>query len=99
MIKRTLAAAAAVLLAASFAIAAPVKAKVTGVEGKKVTITLVDAKADWMKKSATVKWKGGVGRILEVKDDALVVSSKNAKDTKVGDELALEKGPSDLSGC
>lgn len=100
MFKRTLATLAAVVLTAALAVAAPVKAKVAGVDGKKVTITLVDAKADWMKKAAPVKWKGGVGRITEVKDDkTLVVTSKNAKDLKAGDEIAIEKGPADLSGC
>ena len=98
MIKRTIAAVAAVVLGAALAVAAPVKAKVASVEGKKVTVTLVDAKADWMKKAAPVKWKGGVGRITEVKDDkTLVVTTKAA--VKAGDELALEKGPADLSGC
>ena len=98
MIKRTIAAVAAVVLSAALAVAAPVKAKVASVKGKKVTVTLVDAKADWMKKAAPVKWKGGVGRITEVKDDkTLVVTTKAA--VKAGDELALEKGPADLSGC
>jgi hypothetical protein len=98
MLKRTLAALAAVVLTATVALAAPVKAKVAAIDGKKVQVTLTDT-ADWVKKGNPVKWQGGVGRILEVKDKTATINSKNAKDLKVGDELALEKGPADLSGC
>jgi predicted secreted protein len=99
MFKRTLAAAAAVALAATLALAAPVKAKVAAVEGKKVTIELVGEKADWMKKGAPVKWKGGIGRITEVAEGKLTVNSKKADTLKPGDELELEKGPATLEGC
>ncbi|MFN8090944.1 MAG: hypothetical protein U0599_01715 [Vicinamibacteria bacterium] len=99
MLKRTLAAFAAVVLAAVVAVAAPVKAKVAGVEGKKVTIELVGEKADWMKKGAPVKWKGGVGRITEVAEGKLTLNSKKADTLKAGDEVELEKGPATLEGC
>jgi predicted secreted protein len=69
MIKRFLVALAAVAVSASLALAAPVKAKVTAIDGKKVTIELVDAKADWMKKGAPVKFKGGVGRITDITEN------------------------------
>jgi len=100
MIKRFLAAVAVLALGAALALATPVKAKVTAIDGKKVTIELAGEKAPWMKKGAPVKWKGGVGRITEVKDDkTLLVTSKNAKDLKAGDELEIDKGPADLQGC
>jgi hypothetical protein len=99
MIKRFVAALAVVVFAASVASAAPVAAKVSAIEGKKVTVTVTGEKATWMKKGAPVKWKGGVGRIVEIKDATLTVNSKNAASLKVGDELALDKGPADLSGC
>lgn len=99
MIKRFLFALAAVAVSASLALAAPVKAKVTAIDGKKVTIELVDEKAAWMKKGAPVRWKGGVGRISVMGDKGFTMNSKNAAKLKVGDELQVDKGPADLQGC
>jgi hypothetical protein len=99
MIKRLVVAAAAVVLSASLAFAVPVKAKVTAIDGKKVTVELVDEKADWMKKGAPVKFKGGVGRIREIVDKTIAMNSKNAEKLKVGDEIELDKGPATLEGC
>ena len=99
MIKRFVLAAAAVVLSATLALAAPVKAKVTAIDGKKVTVDLVDEKADWMKKGAPVKFKGGVGRVREIVDKTVTLNSKNAEKLKVGDEIELDKGPATLEGC
>jgi hypothetical protein len=99
MIKRFVVAAAAVVLSASLAFAAPVKAKVTAIDGKKVTVDLVDEKAEWMKKGAPVKFKGGVGRIREIVDKTITMNSKKADILKVGDEIELDKGPATLEGC
>lgn len=99
MIKRTLTALAAVLLTASFAMAAPVKVKITAVEGRKVEMELVGEKADWMKKGAPVKFKGGVGRLSEVVEGKLKMNSKKAEALKVGDEIEIDKGPATLEGC
>ena len=99
MIKRVLAVAAVLAITATLAVAAPVKAKVVSIEGKKVQVELVDAKADWMKKGAPVKFKGGVGRISDVTDNKVTMNSKKADVLKVGDEIELDKGPADLQGC
>jgi hypothetical protein len=99
MIKRLLASLGVVVLGAALALAAPVKGKVTSIDGKKVQIELVGEKATWMKKGAPVKFKGGVGRISEIKDAVLTMNSKNAAKLKVGDAIELDKGPADLSGC
>jgi hypothetical protein len=99
MIKRFVAALAVVVLGATLALAAPVKAKVTAIEGKKVTVELVDEKAEWMKKGAPVKFKGGVGRIREIVDKTITMNSKKADILKVGDEIELDKGPAMLEGC
>jgi predicted secreted protein len=99
MIKRFLVAVAAVALTATLAFAVPVKAKVTAIDGKKVTVDLVDEKAEWMKKGAPVKFKGGVGRIREIVDKTITMNSKNAEKLKVGDEIELDKGPATLEGC
>lgn len=99
MIKRFLFALATVAVSASLALAAPVKAKVTAIDGKKVTIELVDEKADWMKKGAPVKFKGGVGRIREIVETTVTMNSKSADKLKIGDEIELDKGPATLEGC
>ena len=99
MIKRILVALAAVAVSASLALAAPVKAKVTAIDGKKVTIELVDAKADWMKKGAPVKFKGGVGRITAMTETSITMNSKNASKLTVGGEIEVDKGPATLEGC
>jgi hypothetical protein len=99
MMKRFLAALAVVVFGAALALAAPMKGKVTAIDGKKVQIELVGEKADWLKKGASVKFKGGVGRVVEIKDAVLTINSKNAAKLKVGDALELDKGPADLAGC
>ncbi len=99
MMKRALAVLAVFVLGATLALAAPMKGKVTAVEGKKVTIELTGEKAAWLKKGASVKFQGGVGRVLELKDAVVTVNSKNADKLKTGDAIELEKGPADLSGC
>ena len=99
MIKRFLSALAVVVLGATLALAAPMKGKVTSIDGKKVQVELVGEKAAWLKKGAPVKWKGGVARVTEIKDAVLTMNSKNAAKLKVGDEIELDKGPADLQGC
>jgi hypothetical protein len=99
MIKRFLVAVSVVALGATLALAAPVKAKVTAIDGKKVTVDLVDEKAEWMKKGAPVKFKGGVGRIREIVDKTITMNSRKADILKVGDEIELDKGPAMLEGC
>jgi predicted secreted protein len=101
MIKRFLTALAVVVLGAAVALAAaaPVKVKVASIEGKKVQMELVGEKADWMKKGAPVKFKGGVGRISDITDGKITMNSKNAAKLAVGDEIELDKGPATLEGC
>jgi predicted secreted protein len=99
MIKHFLTALAIVVLGAALALAAPVKGKIASIDGKKVQVELVGEKADWMKKGAAVKFKGGVGRIVDIKDNTITMNSKKAAELKVGDEIELDKGPAMLEGC
>jgi opacity protein-like surface antigen len=99
MIKRLLVAVAAVALVASVAFAAPVKVKVASIEGKKVQVELVGEKADWMKKGAPVKFKGGVGRITDITDNKITMNTRKADVLTVGDEIEIDKGPAALEGC
>jgi predicted secreted protein len=99
MIKHFLAVLAVVVLGAALALAAPVKGKIASIDGKKVQVELVGEKADWMKKGAAVKFKGGVGRIVDITDNKVTMNSKKAGELKVGDEIELDKGPAMLEGC
>jgi hypothetical protein len=101
MIKRLLVAVAAFALTAALALAAtvPVKVKVTAIDGKKVTVELVGETADWVKKGAPVKFKGGVGRIREIVEKTITMNSKNADKLTVGAEIEIDKGPATLEGC
>ncbi len=99
MLKRFLVALVVVVLGAELALAAPMTGRVTAIDGKKVQIELAGEKAAWLKKGAPVKFKGGVGRVVEIKDAALTINSKNASKLKVGDAIELDKGPADLAGC
>lgn len=99
MMKRFLIVVAVMVLGAALALAAPMTGKVTAIDGKKVQIELSGEKAAWLKKGASVKFKGGVGRVVEIKDAALTINSKNAAKLKVGDAIELDKGPADLAGC
>jgi predicted secreted protein len=99
MMKRFAAVLGVLVLGASLALAAPVKAKVASIDGKKVQVELVGEKADWMKKGAPVKFKGGVGRITDITDNKVTMNSKKADILKVGDEIELDKGPATLEGC
>jgi preprotein translocase subunit YajC len=98
MIKRLLTAAAVVVLGAAVALPAAMTGTVTAIDGKKVQIELTGEKA-WLKKGAPVKFKGGVGRVVEVKDMLLTINSKNASKLTVGDAIELDKGPATLEGC
>jgi len=99
MLKRVALVAVVLILGAALALAAPMAGKVTAIDGKKVQVELTGEKAAWLKKGAPVKWKGGVGRVVEVKDALLTINSKNAGKLKVGDAIELDKGPADLTGC
>jgi preprotein translocase subunit YajC len=99
MMKRVLAVLAVLVLGASLALAAPMKGKITAIDQKKVTIELVGEKAPWLKKGASVKFPGGVGRVVEIKDAVLTVNTKDAAKLKKGDAIELDKGPADLAGC
>jgi hypothetical protein len=99
MLKRTLVAAAVLMVAAALALAAPMPGKVTAIDGKKVSVEISGEKAAWLKKGAPVKWKGGVGRVVEIKDSVITMNTKNAAKLTVGDALELDKGPADLTGC
>ena len=101
MLKRLALTVVAILFTASALFAAPMKGTVKAIDGQKVQITLVGEKADWVKKGAPVKIKGGTGKIVEVegtKDATVTITTSKAKDLKAGDEVSIDKGTG-MSGC
>ena len=93
MMKRALAVLAVFVLGATLALAAPMKGKVTSIDGKKVQIELVGEKAAWLKKGAPVKFQGGVGRVLEIKDAVVTMNSKNADEAEGRRRDRARQGP------
>jgi hypothetical protein len=86
---------------ATAAFAAPVKGKVASIDGKTVQITLEGEKADWVKKNAAVKIRGGNGKIVDVTGTTTItvtITSPKAAELKVGDEVSFDKGRV-MSGC
>jgi hypothetical protein len=82
---------------------APVTGKITTVGDGKVTITLDGEKAAWIKKNAPVKFKDGVGKVLEVSADGvtpvvITVKSKKAAQMTAGEAVSFQKGKA-MAGC
>jgi len=79
------------------------KGKVTAIGEGQITITIDGEKADWIKKSAPVKFADGNGKVLTVTADdvtpvVITVKTKLASKLKVGDEISFQKGKA-MSGC
>lgn len=99
MLKRFLMVLLITAVGATLALAEPMKGKVVAIDANKVQVELVGEKAPWLKKGAPVKFKGGVGRIIDITDNKVTMNSKKADVLKVGDEIELDKGPATLEGC
>ncbi len=86
---------------AGTALAAPLTAKATTVDtqAKTVQATLeVEKVPAWVKKGAAIKIKGlGLGKITEVSDKTVTISTSKASDVKVGDALSFDKASG--AGC
>ncbi len=87
----------------AFAVEPPVAGKITSVGDGKVTIALDAAKPAWIKKNAPVKFKDGVGKVLEVSPDGvspvvITVKTKKAAQMNVGDAITFQKGKP-MAGC
>lgn len=80
-----------------------VKGTVTAIGDGQITITLADEKADWIKKSAPVKFSNGNGKVLTVTADdvtpvVITVKTKLASKLKLDQEITFQKGKA-MSGC
>ena len=100
MMKRFVVALAVVVLGAALALAAPMKGKVTAIDGKKVQIELVG-------REGRVAQEGRPGQVQGRRRPRRGDQGRRAHDqqqeaprsSKVGDEIELDKGPATLEGC
>jgi co-chaperonin GroES (HSP10) len=92
MVKRLILVLAVVAFAAGAAIAAPITGKVTSVKNNVVTLAVEGAMADWATKGATVKIKGGKGKIVDVGEKSVTISTTKAPQMKVGETISFDKG-------
>jgi hypothetical protein len=79
------------------------KGKILTVDTGSVRIAIDGEKPSWIKEGAPVKFKDGVGKILEVSAEGvtpvvITVKTKKAPEMKAGEAISFEKGKS-MSGC
>ena len=93
----------AIAAAATLVAAPPTEGKVLSVDATSVKISIEGPAPSWVKKSAPVKFKEGVGKIIEMTDEGvtpvvITVKTKKALDVKAGAPISFEKGKS-MAGC
>jgi hypothetical protein len=95
---------AVTLVVAATLFAAPAtNGKILAVDAGSVRIAIDGEKPAWIKVGAPVKFKDGVGKILEVSAEGvtpavITVKTKKASEMKAGEAISFEKGKS-MSGC
>jgi len=106
MLKRmplTLAVAVALVVASTALSAPPTKGKILSADAGAVRIAIDGEKPAWIVEGAPVKFKEGVGKILEVSAEGVTpvvikVKTKKASEMKAGEAVSFEKGKA-ASGC
>ncbi len=92
------------LIVAATLFAAPAThGKILAVGDGAVQIAIEGEKPSWINVSAPVKFKDGVGKILEVSAEGVTpvvikVKTKKASEMKAGEAISFEKGKA-TSGC
>jgi D-serine deaminase-like pyridoxal phosphate-dependent protein len=99
----TLSVAVALVVAATVFAAPTTNGKILAVNAGSVRIAIDGEKPSWIKEGAPVKFKDGVGKILEVSAEGvtpvvITVKTKKAPEMKVGEAISFEKGKA-VSGC
>jgi hypothetical protein len=95
---------AVALVVAATVFAAPVtNGKILAIDGTSVKIAIDGEKPSWIREGAFVKFKEGVGKILEVSAEGvtpvvITVKTKKASELKAGEAISFEKGKS-TAGC
>jgi D-serine deaminase-like pyridoxal phosphate-dependent protein len=99
----TLFVAVALVVAATLFAAPATTGKILAVDAGSVRIAIDGEKPSWIKEGAPVKFKDGVGKILEVSAEGvtpavITVKTKKASEMKAGEAISFEKGKA-VSGC
>ena len=99
MLKRSLLTLGLMAAFAATTFAAPVKAKVISVQDKTVVVKVDGAVAAWIKKGAQIKinQKFG-GKITDVKDNTVTLTSPKADQLKADDAITFDKNAA-VAGC
>jgi len=106
MLKRmtlTLFVAVALVVTATALSAPPTKGKILSADAGTVRIAIEGEKPAWIVEGAPVKFKDGVGKILEVSAEGVTpvvikVKTKKASEMKAGEAITFEKGKSTAGG-
>ncbi len=99
MFRRLILALIVVAFAATAAWAAPIKGTVASVADKTVVVTIEGPRAAWVKKGAPVRIdKKYNGKILEVSDTTVTISTPKAGELKAGDTVTFDKNTG-TGGC
>ena len=99
MFKRSALAIALMASLATVAFAAPVKATVVSVKDKIITLKISGEVAAWVKKGIQVKVnKKFTGKITEVKDETVTISSPKADELKADEAITFDKNTA-AAGC
>jgi co-chaperonin GroES (HSP10) len=93
----------AIVFAAGVFAAPPTTGKVVSVGDGSVQISIEGDRPAWVKKGAPVKFKEGVGKVLEVSAEGvspvvITVKTRKAAEMKAGEAVSFEKGKA-MSGC
>jgi sorbitol-specific phosphotransferase system component IIA len=87
------------LVGASFALAAAAKGSVVTIKDKTVVVKLTGEKATWVKKGTMVKINNKFnGKVIEVTDGSVTLSSPKAGELKAGDAITFDKSAA-AAGC
>lgn len=99
MIKRFALTAIFMAASATIAMAAPVKATVTSIKDKTIVLKVDGEKAAWIKKGTMVRInKKFNGKVTDVSDTAVTLSSPKASEVKAGEAITFDKSLA-ASGC
>ena len=99
MFKRTAVLTGLLVSAATLLQAAPAKGTVVSVKDRTIVMKVEGEKASWMKKGTPVKINKKInGKIAEVADATLTITSPKAGELKAGESVTFEKSLA-ASGC
>lgn len=99
MFKRIAVALTLALVGASLAMAAAAKGTIVTIKDNTIVVKVEGALAPWAKKGTTIKIDKKVnGKIVEVTDTTITITSRKAGELKVGGTVTFDKSLA-IAGC